>query len=269
MAHVAAKADNRSMRENTEKFTGRVAGYAQYRERYDSGLVLPLLRSWCGLLPQWTVADIGAGTGMLSDVFLANGNPVIAVEPNAEMREACARLHQGDAKLNIVNGTAEKTGLANASVDMISVGRALHWFDLESAAREFRRVLKPCGWVAVVAFGRSKDGREENEAYEELLRPYTRNGEGTHAGYTVYQQLEQVFAGGELRRTEISGEMHMSWDAVRGLTLSLSHAPLPGSAQFSDFEHALREYFARYERDGKVTLATRCWVNAGRFCSPA
>lgn len=253
------------MGKNVEKFTGRVAAYAEYRERYDPTIVLPRLRDWCGLQPAWTVADVGAGTGMLSDVFLAGGNRVMAVEPNTEMREACARLHEGNAALTVVNGTAEATGLEDASVEMVSVGRALHWFDIESAMREFRRILKPEGWVAVVAFGRSKDGRQENEAYEELLRPYTLNRQGTHAEYTKYEQLKNLFAGGELQQEEVRGEIQIGWDELRGFTLSLSHAPLLESAEFGAFEEKLREYFVQYEKNGAVTLATRYWINAGRF----
>ncbi|AEU34581.1 class I SAM-dependent methyltransferase [Granulicella mallensis] len=253
------------MGENVEKFTGRVAAYAEYRERYDPMIVLPRLRDWCGLQQAWTVADVGAGTGMLSDVFLAGGNRVIAVEPNTEMREACVRLHEDNAALMVVNGTAEATGLEDASVEMVSVGRALHWFNLDQTMPEFRRILKPEGWVAVVAFGRSKDGRKENEAYEEVLRPYTLNGRGTHAEYTKYERLKDLFVGGEFRQEEVRGEIQIGWEALRGFTLSLSHAPLPESAEFGAFEEKLREYFAQYEENGSVTLATRYWINAGRF----
>jgi predicted RNA methylase len=99
------------MSQFTGRFTGKVAEYAQYRERYDPDIVLPLLREWCGLTPQWTVADVGAGTGMVGDLFRANGNRVMAVEPNAEMRAACASLHAADASFTVVDGAAEKTGL--------------------------------------------------------------------------------------------------------------------------------------------------------------
>ena len=115
---------------HVERFSGRVEEYARFRERYDPSIILPLLNEWCGLLPEWTIADIAAGTGMLSDVFLANGNRVLAVEPNAEMRGACRELHEGEPQLEIMNGTAEATGLPDASVQMVAVGRALHWLDL-------------------------------------------------------------------------------------------------------------------------------------------
>lgn len=250
---------------NTEKFTGRVSAYVAFRERYDPEIVLPILRGWCGLQPSWTVADIGAGTGMLSDVFLENGNHVLAVEPNAEMRDACLQLHQDNSVLTLVEGTAEATSLPDAAVEIVSVGRALHWFNLEATMPEFRRILKPNGWVIILAFGRSKEGREENLAYEEFLLPYTKEGQGTHVTYGVYKRLRDLFPGGEFHHKEIPGEMSLDWESLRGLTLSLSHAPLPGTPQFAPFEDSLTRYFDKFQQEGKLTLTTRYWINAARF----
>jgi ubiquinone/menaquinone biosynthesis C-methylase UbiE len=246
-------------------FSEKAETYAQFRERYDVEAMLPLLRTWCGLEPAWTVADVGAGTGMLGDVFRANGNHVIAVEPNAAMREVCARLHADDSQFELVNGTAEATGLRDASVEMAAVGRALHWFDVRKALVEFRRILKPGGWVAIVACGREEGGRAENEAYEVLLRKLTGPLERLRAGYAIYRRMDEYFAGGEVHHRELTGEMVMDWEALRGLTLSYSHAPMPGALEFDAFEQALKEFFARFAIDGKVTLATRTWISAGRF----
>jgi tRNA A58 N-methylase Trm61 len=44
--------------------------------------ILEHLHAWCGLVPAWTIADTGAGTGMLSEIFLENGNRVFTLEPN-------------------------------------------------------------------------------------------------------------------------------------------------------------------------------------------
>jgi ubiquinone/menaquinone biosynthesis C-methylase UbiE len=249
---------------NAERFTGRVAEYEQYRERYDPDVVLPRLRQWCGLTPEWVVADIGAGTGMLSDVFLGNGNRVIAVEPNAEMRASSERRYASEPRLRVVDGTAEMTALADASVEIVSVGRALHWFDLEKAMTEFRRILKPSGWVTVVALGRAEDGREENEAFlvaMEDLMPHRNRKQS----YAVYEKLREAFPGGEFHHEEIRGEMQLDWPSLLGMTISLSHAPLPDDARYPEFERRLRDYFERFEKGGEVLLETRCWVDVGRF----
>lgn len=253
---------------NCNKFTGKALDYAQYRERYDPDVMLPLLREWCGLVPEWTIADIGAGTGMAGDVFRANGNPVIAIEPNAEMRALCEQLHSGDASFRVIPGTAEVTTLPDDSVDMIAVGRALHWFDLEHALPEFRRILKHGGWAAIVAIGREEGGRAENVAFETLLHATSGSLEQARAGFAIYKRLGEFFPGCAMHHAEIPSEMHLDWNGLRGLALSHSHAPLPDSKGFAVFERALEEYFRRFERDGKLTLATRCWVSAGRFDNP-
>jgi SAM-dependent methyltransferase len=249
----------------TERFTGRAADYAQYRERYEAGVVLPLLRNWCGLTPEWLVADVGAGTGMVGDLFRVNGNPVVAIEPNVEMRAACAALHADDALFKVVDGAAETIGLPDASVEMIAVGRALHWFDAGAAFREFRRILKPQGWVTILAGGRSEDGREENVAYRQFL--HTATGRDFHRDplLAVYRQLDSLFIGGRLFHAEVPGEMHLGWDELRGLTLSLSNTPMSDSAAFPVFEAGLRSYFDGYQQNGRVTMATSTWVNAGQL----
>jgi SAM-dependent methyltransferase len=253
------------MQSTVKRFDGRAADYDHYRERYDANEILAPLRDWCGLTPEWLIADVGAGTGMLSDVFLANGNLVVAIEPNAEMRSACAHLHADEPRLEIREGTAEATGLNDASVDMVCSGRALHWFDLEAAMREFRRVVRPGGWVVSVAAGRTEFGREENEAFVRVLEQFSGSAKERLEAYSAYTRMKNFFEDGEFHHYERGGELRMDWQHLRGMALSLSHAPRIGDPRFAEFEHALREFFDRYEKDGAVTWETRCWLNAGHI----
>ena len=253
------------MPNTVERFDGRAADYDLYRERYDPNEILAPLRDWCGLTPEWLVADVGAGTGMLSDVFLANGNRVIAIEPNTEMRAACAHLHQGESRLEIRGGTAEATGLGDASIDMVCSGRALHWFNLEAAMREFRRVVRPGGWVVSVAAGRTEFGREENEAFVRVLEQFSGSAKERLEAYSAYTRMKNFFEGGEFHHYERGGELRMDWEHLRGMALSLSHTPRIGDPRFPEFERALKEFFDRYQKNSVVTWETRCWLNAGRF----
>jgi len=252
------------MHSTVDRFNGRAADYDLYRERYDAGEILAPLRDWCGLTPEWLVADVGAGTGMLSDVFLLNGNRVIAIEPNAEMRATCLRLHPDQPRLQMWEGTAEATRLADNSVDLICSGRALHWFDLEAAMREFHRVVRPGGWVVSVAAGRTEFGREENVAFVHVLEPFSENAKNRLEAYSAYTRMKNFFEGGEFHHYEHGGELRMDWPHLRGMALSLSHTPRMGDPRFPEFEQALRNFFDRYAKDGVVTWETRCWLNAGR-----
>lgn len=253
-----------NVQNTVERFDGRAADYDLYRERYDANEILPPLRDWCGLIPEWLIADVGAGTGMLSDVFLANGNRVIAIEPNAEMRGACAQLHADEPRLDIRDGTAEATLLPDASVDLVCSGRALHWFNLEAAMREFGRVVRPGGWIVSVAAGRTEFGREENEAFVCVLERFSGSAKKRLEAYSAYTRMKNFFGGSDFHHYERGGELRMDWQHLRGMAMSLSHSPRMDDPRFPGFEHALKEFFDRYEKNGVVTWETRCWLNAGR-----
>jgi SAM-dependent methyltransferase len=249
---------------NVRRFDGKVADYIRFRERYSPELLLPILRSVCGLTRDWLVADIGAGTGMLSDVFLANGNRTLAVEPNSEMRQMCRIAHEGNLNLGMIDGTAEATGLNLSSVDLVVAGRARHWFDREEAFAEFRRILKPDGWVGIIAFGRTEKGREENLVLEQILRDFSSSHTDTHAGYEVYGQLKSYLPR-DFYHQEILETISLNWQDLLGLTLSLSHSPSRLDPHYPLFERALRDFFERFASDGEVELETRYWINIGRF----
>lgn len=250
--------------DNTHRFTGRAAEYDRFRERYDPAVLLPRLRSWCGLTPDWLVADIGAGTGMLADVFLENGNRVLAVEPNSDMRFACAHLHAGMDRLSVVEGAAEATTLPQHSIDLLCVGRAFHWFDVDRAIEEFRRILKPDGWFVSIAFGRSQDGRPENIAIEALLQSLSQRPVQTRESYAKYARLPAMLVR-DYHHDQLSDELSLHWPAFLGLNRSLSHTPLLSDPDYPAFEQALRALFDRFAVDDAITLATQYWINVGRL----
>ena len=122
----------------TKRFSDRVENYVKYRPGYPPAL-LDCLRQVCGLTPAAVIADVGSGTGILSELFLKNGTPVFAVEPNDDMRQA-AELRLGHyPNFASVAGTAETTMLSDRSVDLVTAGQAFHWFDVSQAKAEFAR----------------------------------------------------------------------------------------------------------------------------------
>jgi ubiquinone/menaquinone biosynthesis C-methylase UbiE len=249
---------------NTERFTGRVANYDRYRQRYPAAAVLEQLTSWCGLQPDWTVADIGAGTGMLAEVFLQNGHRVLAVEPNEEMRAACERLASSWPRLTVLDGSAEATGLADASVDLVAAGRAFHWFDVPRALAEFRRVMRPQGWMTLISLGRAQAGDAQSTAFERVLRDHAIDPNYRGSGYRVPRDLQDLFAS-DYHETQIHGEQQLEWDALLGSALSYSVTPNEDAPGYPAFVEALRSHFDTYAVAGTITMPTTCWITAGRL----
>ena len=95
----------------------------------------------------WRVADVGAGTGILTRVLLAFGHEVVAVEPDDQMRRL---LESSTAGALALAGRAESLPLPDGSVDAALAGQAYHWFDRREAHAELARVVRPGGVFAAI-----------------------------------------------------------------------------------------------------------------------
>ena len=243
---------------HTNRFTGRVEDYQRYRARYPAEVV-EVLRERCGLRQQDRVADIGAGTGMLAELLLEAGNPVVAIEPNAEMRAACEGLVERYPRLTVVDAAAEATGLAGGSIDLVTVGRAFHWFNQPVALEEFQRILKPGGWVTLVSSRRAHDESAQARAYEAVLMEHgtdyaaVRGNYRSHVGLAPYGEAERF-------EVKIPGVIRLSLDEFLGQTQSLSITPMPGHLKYDAMQRALREFFAAWSEQDVLTLETACEV---------
>ena len=75
----------------TTRFSNRVENYTRYRPSYPSEIVL-YLRNKFSLSERSSIADVGSGTGIFSQVLLSTGLAVTVVEPNDAMRAESDRL---------------------------------------------------------------------------------------------------------------------------------------------------------------------------------
>jgi SAM-dependent methyltransferase len=251
--------DSVPSRRPTERFSGRVEAYRRYRSRFPREII-SVLQQRCGLTPASIVADIGAGTGMLAELFLEHGNAVFAVEPNAEMRAACEELSLKYPALTCIDGTAEATGLADHSIDFIAVGRAFHWFDREKCRPEFLRILRSGGWVVIASSGLRRGPDGVSRDHELLLREHGIDYTSLRDRYNVDQAVREFFAGSQPQQVDFPSVENLTYEELEGHTLSLSVTPQPDHPKFPAFQQALREYFDRYESGGKLALPTRCRV---------
>jgi len=251
-----------SGRDPTQRFSDRVDAYVRYRPHYPAG-VLAVLRAEIGLTPAGVIADIGSGTGIATALFLDHGNPVHAVEPNREMRGAAERLLGGRPNFHSVDGTAEATTLPDRSVDVVAAAQAFHWFDVEKTRAEFRRILRPGGWVVLLWNTRLKDPPFAR-AYEDLLESL----EGENARVS-HEQAEQnavggFFAGNFERRT-LPNERTLDFEALKGGLLSASYAPLEGHPGHAPMLARLRRIFDEHQQGGRVRLDLETRLYFGRL----
>src|SRR5271166_3849163 len=231
----------------TARFSDRVGNYALYRPGYSSE-VLGLLRVECGLRPSHIVADVASGTGMFTRLLLENGNPVFAVEPNAEMRTAGMQQLEtlpAGGRLVSVAGTAEETTLESGSVDFVTAAQAAHWFDLPRARAEFARILIPGGWCVLLWNERRTAGTPFLRDYEQLLLTYgTDYKEVRHERTTAV--IHDFFAPKAYMERAFDLRQRFDYEGTAGRLLSSSYAPLEGHPSYAPMMQELDRIFRAY-----------------------
>jgi SAM-dependent methyltransferase len=251
------------MRDTRERFTDRVADYVRYRPGYPVA-VRQLMERELGLGPASVVADLGSGTGILSRLLLGSGARVFGVEPNAAMRAAAEAELTGQPRFVSIDGTAEATTLAPASVDLATAGQAFHWFDVARTRLELERVLRPGGGVALVWNVRAST--PFNDDYEELLLRFAPEYPEVRARDRVSETaVRTLLAPGEVRVARFPNRQRLDEQSLRGRLMSSSYAPKPGAPTHEAMSARLREIFAAHAAGGAVEMAYDAVVYWGRL----
>ena len=252
------------MRDSLERFGDRVADYDRWRPGYPDE-VLATLRA-AGLRPEHAVADIGSGTGLLSAVFLAHGNRVFGVEPNAAMAEAAVRRFEG-RPFTAVPGRAEATGLPAAHVDLITSGQAFHWFEPAPAAAEARRILRPgpLGLAAIAWNLRPREGSGFLDGYESLLLRWGTDYRQVAERYADKAALAIFFGGEGYTCHRFGHAQRLDREGLRGRLLSSSYTPPAGHPDRVPMLAALDTLFDAHARDGAVSFPYVTELYLGRL----
>ena len=123
-----------------DNFSRQADVYARYRPPYPAALYEWIASIAPGHEAVW---DCGTGSGQAASGLTAYFDQVIATDPSAQ-QIANAPLHP---QIEYRVARAEESGLADQSVDAITIALALHWFDLDQFYAEVKRVLKPDGVI--------------------------------------------------------------------------------------------------------------------------
>ena len=248
----------------TERFSDRVEDYAKYRPHYSPQVVWTLERE-CDLSSRHTVADVGCGTGLLAKIFLENGNRVIGVEPNANMRKAGERFLSCFGKFSMVAGSAEQSTLPDRSADFVIAGQAFHWFRPAPTRREFARIVKPEGWVVLIWHDRDTESTEFLKEYESfLLRHSIDYPTIAHNKVANYKALERFFSPNAMHLVTQASSQRFELEGLRGRLLSSSYVPREGPGAEAMLKE-LPALFHRFAQNGEVVLAYQTKIYFGHL----
>jgi Methyltransferase domain len=235
--------------DSTERFSDRVDNYAKFRPNYPDTLIrfvqerLPAPR---------TIADIGSGTGILSDQLLGAGYTVFGVEPNEPMRLEAERRLGRRPRFHSVTGTAEATTLGSGSVEAVTCAQSFHWFDRTGTRVEFGRILREPKLVLLVWNERiSEDSMEEyDRILQESAPEYCRVGRRN----VTDADIADFFAPAPVERFYFPNAQRLDRDGFLGRVLSSSYVPNLGHPGHEMVMNKMEVFFDRHAQSGWINI---------------
>jgi ubiquinone/menaquinone biosynthesis C-methylase UbiE len=244
-----------------ERFSRRAAYYARYHPRC-AAETLATLQTECGLTPDMVIADVGSGTGILSELFLQNGNRVFGIEPNQDMRTTAESLLAdwvSNGAIASIYATAEATTLPDHSVDLIAAGQAFDWFDLVRTKIEFQRISKPGSLIVLVSNRYARDYADYIRAYGQIARTYC-----TTSTPSPPPDIAAFFGGAYEQRVFDNPQLETLTGIIGGL-LSASSGPIPDSPEHRAMAAELAAWFATYQQDGHIRFECQTEIIWGKL----
>lgn len=257
---------NNSVISPTTRFSNRVGNYIKYRPGYPADIIKYLCSKRI-MNNNSVIADIGSGTGKLTQIFLDSGNHVLGVEPNKEMRKGGEKVLKAYENFTSINGTAENTTLPDKSVDLIIAGQAFHWFKINETKHEFNRILKKNGFVVLIWNDRESDhpnNRTFLGEYESLLIKFGTDFKKVRKN-NINQKTFKKFFKNRFRLKKFTNYQIFDFRGLKGRLLSSSYIPTEPGKLYDKMIASLRALFLKYQNKGKVKFDYICEVYSGKI----
>lgn len=235
-----------------EIFSTKVSDYVASRPDYP-GQLFDMLHDQGNLSSASTIADVGAGTGLLTQELLRRGYSVVAIEPNADMRSAADRFLGAYPAYSSVRGSAEAMPIGISSVDLVTAAQAFHWFEIDKARAEFLRVLRPHGQVALIWNDRVLTD-PLHVALDEVFASYGGAKRGALVAHEERHDVPKFFGVGAPRQFSWPHEHSLNEAGLLSLVFSRSYMPDRGSSAGKNASDEVRDIFAQFASGETVSV---------------
>lgn len=247
---------------STERFSDRVSNYVAYRPSYPVELA-GILEKECKLNNSSIIADIGSGTGKWTELLVNHSLTVHAVEPNKEMREAAESLLGSSDYFTSVAGKSEATTLADQSIDLITVAQAFHWFNLEDTKKEFERILKPAGHIALIWNERNTSLPFQKE-YDQMLTEYAPEYSKVNHRNITDKDVSDFLQPRTVESFSLPYSQKFDLAGLSGRMNSSSYTPKPDTPESRALNAAATALFKKHEVNGTIEFSYQSRLYLGR-----
>lgn len=214
-------------------FRGTASYYARYRPGYPPEL-LDELAAAAGLDGTGRLLDLGCGPGTIAIPLASRVEEVIAVDNDVEMLEELARA--APANVIAVEAAAEDVDGRFGTFRLVTIGRAIHWFDGSRVLRQLRSITP-----AVALLGDSLDDSEAMSALLEVARELLGERPPMRAPGIRYEQALAASPFSDVTELRVVAERTWTIDELIGFAYSTSFAsPERVGDRRDEFEAALR-----------------------------
>jgi hypothetical protein len=244
----------------TQRFSDRVENYAKFRPHYPDALIRFMQQR---LPAPAVIADIGSGTGILSNQLLAAGYTVFGVEPNEPMRREAERRLGSQPTFHSVAGMAGATTLGPGSVEAVTCAQSFHWFDRTPTRVEFGRILREPKLVWLIWNERiSEDVMEEyDRILQESAPEYNRVGRRN----VTDVDIADFFAPAPVERFYFPNGQRLDRDGFLGRVLSSSYVPNVGQPGHEELMNKMEAFFDGRAQSGWIDFPYQTRVYLARL----
>lgn len=238
------------------KFNGKGNSYYKYRPSYPKEYIDYLVKE-NNLNKYSKVFDVGAGTGILSEILAKRGLNVTAVEPNLDMAVFIQDLTKEYLNLNFINTLAEDISYNKKDVDLITVAQAFHWFDINKFNKQCKNILKDSGKVALLWNVRDENDKIIKESFD-ICKRLCEKFQGFSGGIgDNIDNIKNFFKDEKYNYAEFENNLEYDIEMFIGRNISASYAPNEGDKNYKIFIDELTDLFNRYKKNEKVIIKNK------------
>lgn len=232
---------------NEMVFLGKAKFYNS-RPTYPNECLQYIANKFC-LDSDSVIADVAAGTGILTRSFLDLGCSVFAVEPNDDMFSQLKSNLGHYENVKFIKSPAENIAVDSASCDAIVIGTAFHWFDKKAFKKEAQRILKGNKYIAILRI-------RNNTPLDSKM--YIERG---HAEQDL-KEAEDFFGSGFIEHLAFEYTETFSEERYINDKLSSATAHLPGESGYIEFVERCKNVYRKYFGNGPAELpfAVECYL---------